>query len=132
MEREWPAFTNTKPSQETSQQLLKRFGKKKQKNKTGLAGRRKNAVVCEYLQNVSLKSLRTLSVHLFAIFGVFVVGGDVGESHILRLCVFPVALLSLHVEANHQLVDNHPDDGAEERGKDGHQEPTVSSPKNWG
>lgn len=88
--------------------------------------------MCEYLQNVLLKSLRTLSVHLFAIFGVFIVGGDVGESHILWLCIFLVALLSLHMEANHQLVDNHTDDGAEERGKDGHQEPTVSSPKNWG
>lgn len=91
-----------------------------------------NAVVCKYLQNVSLKSLRTFSVHLFAIFRVFIVGGDVGESHILRLCIFPVALLSLHMEANHQLVDNHTDDGAEERGKDGHQEPTVSSPKKLG
>lgn len=129
MEGEWPAFTNTKPSQETSQQLLKQFGIKKKKTTT--QKRNKNAVVCEYLQNVSLKSLRTLSVHLFAIWGVFVVGRDVGESHVLWLGIFLVALLSLHVEANHQLVDDDTDDGAEERGKDGHQEPTVSSPKKF-
>lgn len=70
----------------------------------------------------------SLSVHLFAVLGVFIVGGDVGESHILRLCVVLVALLSLHVEADHQLVDHYANDGAKERSKDRHQEPTVSSP----
>lgn len=87
---------------------------------------------CAVFTERVVESLRTLSVHLFAIWGVFIVGGDVGESHILGLCIFLVALVSLHMEANHQLVDNHTDDGAEERGKDGHQEPTVSSPKHWG
>ncbi|TNN67016.1 hypothetical protein EYF80_022789 [Liparis tanakae] len=39
-----------------------------------------------------------------------------------------VAHFSLHVEADHQLVDDHADDGAEERGEHRHQEPAVSHP----
>lgn len=83
--------------------------------------------MCEYLQTTIWKSL---SVHLFAILGVVVVVGDVGEPHILQLCAgIPlVACLSFHVEADHQLVDHHANDGAKERSKDRHQEPTVSRP----
>lgn len=76
------------------------------------------------------KIWKSLSVRLFAVLGVVVVGGDVGESHILQLRagLVLVALLSFHVEADHQLVDHHANDGAEERSKDRHQEPTFSGP----
>lgn len=81
--------------------------------------------MCEYLQT---KTVKSLSVHLFAVLGIVVVGGDVGESHILRFgaVLVLVAFLSLHVEADHQLVDDHANDGAKERSEDRHQEPTVS------
>lgn len=35
------------------------------------------------------------------------------------------------MEANHYLVDDHTNEGAKERGKNGHQEPAFSSPKEW-
>lgn len=81
--------------------------------------------MCEYLQT---NTVRSLSVHLFAVLGVVIVG--VGEPHILQLCaaLVLVALLSFHVEADHQLVDHHANDGAKERSEDRHQEPTVSRP----
>lgn len=60
-------------------------------------------------------------------FGVFV-GRDIGEVEVLLLLDLFVAHLSLHVEAHHQLVDDHANDGAQERCKGGHQEPAVSSP----
>lgn len=60
-------------------------------------------------------------------FGVFV-GRDIGEVQVLLLSAFIVARLSLHVEAHHQLVDDHADDGAQERCEGGHQEPAISSP----
>lgn len=71
------------------------------------------------------------SVHFFgSLFGVgVVVGGDVGESDILLLCALLVTYFSLHMEANHQLVDYHTDNGAKEWGKNGHQEPAVSNPE---
>lgn len=60
-------------------------------------------------------------------FGVFA-GRDIGEVEVLLLSALFVAHLSLHVEAHHQLVDDHANDGAQERCKGGHQEPAVSSP----
>ena len=73
--------------------------------------------------------IRTRSVHFFgSVFGVFV-GGDVSESDVLLLRALLVAYFPLHVEADHQLVDHHTDDGAEERGENGHQEPAFSSPE---
>lgn len=60
-------------------------------------------------------------------FGIFV-GRDIGEVEVLLLSALLVARLSLHVEAHHQLVDDHADDGAQERCKGGHQEPAFSSP----
>lgn len=69
----------------------------------------------------------TRSVHFFG--SLFVVGGDVGESDILLLCALLVAYFSLHMEANHHLVDYHTDDGAKEWGENRHQEPAVSNPE---
>lgn len=60
-------------------------------------------------------------------FGVFA-GRDIGEVEVLLLSALFVAHLSLHVEAHHQLVDDHANDGAQERCKGGHQEPAVSNP----
>lgn len=60
-------------------------------------------------------------------FGVFL-GRDIGEVEVLLLLALFVAHLSLHVEAHHQLVDDHANDGAQEGCKGGHQEPAVSSP----
>lgn len=65
-----------------------------------------------------------------SIFG-FVIVGDVGESDILLLCALLVTYFSLHMEADHQLVNYHADDGAKERGEKGHQEPAVSNPEEW-
>lgn len=100
--------------------------------KKHVAGR-KNVGVCQYLQNVHvLKCVAkclTQSVHFFGSpFGI-VVGADIGEADILLLCALLVAYFSLHVEANHQLVDHHTDDGAKEWGTNGHQEPAASSPE---
>lgn len=84
--------------------------------------------VSVFAEYACVECLMTHSVHFFGcVFGVLV-GGDVSESDILLLCALLVAHFSLHVEANHHLVDHHTDDGAKERGKDGHQEPAVSSP----
>lgn len=66
------------------------------------------------------------SEHFFLSLFRVVVDGDVGESDVLLLCAHPVTYFSLLVEADHQLVDHHADEGAEERGQDGHQEPAVS------
>lgn len=33
------------------------------------------------------------------------------------------------MEANHELVDHHTNDGAKEWGKNGHQKPAISSPE---
>lgn len=90
--------------------------------------------MCTYLQNVLVFSgaaecLRTRSLHFFGAFFGVVVGGDISEPHVLLCFLLLVAHLSLHMEADHQLVDHHTDDGAEERGEDGHQEPAVSSPE---
>lgn len=66
------------------------------------------------------------SEDLFGVFGVLV-RGNVGEAYILPLPDVLVARLTLHVEAHHQLVDDHANDGAQERCKNGHQEPAISS-----
>lgn len=64
-------------------------------------------------------------MHVFgALFGV--VGVDVGESHIFWLGVLPQMCFYLHTEANHELVDKHPNDGANKWDNKGHQEPAVS------
>lgn len=83
------------------------------------------AVAFEYLRT---NIWRSLSVHFFAVLGVLIVGGDVGESHILQLCIVLVSFFPLSVEADQQLVDHHTDDGAKERSKDRHEKPTVSRP----
>jgi len=67
-------------------------------------------------------------VHGFACVIGFVVAGDVGELDALLLEALLVAHFSLHVDADHHLVDYHADDGAKERGENRHQEPAVSSP----
>lgn len=87
-----------------------------------------------YLQNMHefksvVKRLITHSVHfLGGLFGV-VVAGDIGESDVLLRCALLVTYFSLHVEADHDLVDHCTDDGTEERGENGNQEPTISSPE---
>lgn len=64
---------------------------------------------------------------MFGVFGV-VVRRDVGEAKVLLLLSdVLVAHLSLHVEAHHQLVDDHANDGAQEWCKSGYQEPATSS-----
>lgn len=94
-----------------------------------------NAGLSQYLQNAcfrvcSLISLTPL-VHFFgSLFRVFV-GGNIGESDILRLLPIPVTYFSLYMEANHQLVDHHTDDGTKEWGKNWHQEPPFSSTEEW-
>lgn len=65
------------------------------------------------------------SEDLFGVFGVF--RRNAGEADVLCLPHVPVAHLSLHVEAHHQLVDHHANDGAQEWCKSGHQEPAVSN-----
>lgn len=82
----------------------------------------KKAGVHLHLQNVC--GGLTYSVPLFGVVGV-----DVGESDVFLLRAFFVTRFSLHVVANHQLVDHHANDGAEERGENGHKEPAVSRPE---
>lgn len=66
-------------------------------------------------------------MHLFGGLFRLVVSGDVGEPHVLlRLGVPAITYFSLLVEADHHLVDDHADEGAEEGGENRHQEPTVS------
>ena len=70
---------------------------------------------------------------LSSFFGIFwaVATADISEAHVLLVCSFLISHLSLHMEANHQLVDHHANNSAEERGKNGHQEPALPSPEYW-
>lgn len=81
----------------------------------------------------ALEGLRTHSVCLFGFFGILggIVGADVGEPDALLLCVLLIAYFTFHVEADHHLVDHHANDGAQEWGKNGHQEPALSNPERW-
>lgn len=85
-----------------------------------------------YLQGVhALVCGRALFAHLVRFFGrlLGVVAADVGESHVFLLCALPLAYFCLHVQAHHQLVEHHTEDGAEKRDKDGNQEPAVANPE---
>lgn len=90
---------------------------------------RKNVEV--YLQNVHSvygSTCVTHSVHFFGgLFGIVCV--DTGESDVFFFCAYFVTHFSLNVEADHQLVDDHSNEGADEWGKNRHQEPTISNPK---
>lgn len=99
-------------------QLTVSSGKKRQ---------RKTAAVSVNIIDGAWFCLGASSEDLFGVLGA-VVRGDTGEAEVLLLLPgVPVAHLSLHVEAHHQLVDDHANDGAQERGKSGHQEPAISN-----
>ena len=92
----------------------------------------KMLVLGHFLQNMHefkcvIKRLVTHSVHFFGgLLGV-VLAGDVGESDVLLRCALLVTYFSLHVEPDHDLIDQGSDDGTEKRGKNGHQEPAISN-----
>lgn len=113
----WPDFAKTKQSLTVQSLTVLTVGSgKKWQHKTAVSISIGRARFC----------FGTTSEDLFGVFGV-ATRRDVGEAYVLPLPNVLVAHLSLQVEAHHQLVDGHANNGAQERCKNGHQEPAISS-----
>lgn len=105
-----------------------------EKKKKVEAGRKNAVCVCQYLQEVRaftcvLECHRTHSVHFFGSALWVFVCSDISKSDVLLLCSLLVTRFPFDMEANHQLINDHTDDGTKERSKNGHEEPALSSPE---